>query len=111
MRKLEAIINKQPVRSFTLEKQLNDLKIYYKEGKGTSPIYFTFGEKKAGIQLHYCIRNGSEDHYIFIMTPKMRNNAGLFKGRVTLLQQLYSIILNTEVIIYDEIDPFIITFD
>lgn len=44
------------------------------------------------------------------MTPNMRNSAGLFKGRVAILQQLYTIILNTEVVIYDEADPFIVSF-
>ncbi len=110
MVKIGTMINKQPIRSFTLDKQLNDLKIYYK-GRKEAPIYFTFGEKKAGIQLHYCIRNGPTHHYIFIMTNKMRNNAGLFKGRVALLQQLYNIILHTEIMIYDENDPLIISFD
>jgi hypothetical protein len=45
------------------------------------------------------------------MNPNMRNNAGLFKGRVALLQQLYYNVLNIEAVIYDEADPFIVSFD
>jgi hypothetical protein len=36
------------------------------------------------VQLHYVISNASRQHFLFVMTSKMRNNAGSYKGRVRL---------------------------
>ena len=45
MRKLQAKVKTQPVKSYLLEEQLGKLKIYYKQSKLTE-CYYTFGEKR-----------------------------------------------------------------
>jgi hypothetical protein len=63
------------------------LKIYCRtQPKENSECYYTFGERKEGIQLHYCITHANTRHYIFVVSPKLHNNAGSYKGRVRLLE-------------------------